>query len=211
MVKAETSLAIVISFLALAGIAGSVFFLMSGGANSQFEDYPVITRLHVIPGMIYLALAPLQFSKTVRKSSATYHRWAGRLLATIALVSGAGALFLGVIIPYSGLPEQIIIGVFGVFFLIATIRGFICARNKDFLTHREWMMRAFAIGLSIATMRLIFVPILIGLGEPSVEQAQFYSILSFSIAFALHSGFAEYWIIRTRPKTSPQHASPVAT
>ncbi|MCG8415328.1 MAG: DUF2306 domain-containing protein [Pseudomonadales bacterium] len=211
MDRAETSLAVVVSFLALAGIAGSIFFLISGGANSQFETYPVITRLHVIPGMVYLALAPLQFSKTIRSKSAGYHRWVGRLLAGIAMISGAGALFLGIIIPYSGLPEQIIIGIFGTFFLVATIRGFVSARSKNFQAHREWMMRAFAIGLSIATMRLIFVPILIGLGEPSVEQAQLYSIISFSIAFALHSGFAEYWIIRTRPKTSRQDATLVAT
>ena len=209
--KAETVLSFVVGFLALAGIGGSIFFMFSGGANEGFAEYPTITNLHVIPGAIYLALAPLQFSKKVRNKSRTYHRWAGRLLAAIALAAGAGALFLGVIIPYSGLPEQIVTGFFGCFFLFSTVQGFVCARAKKFDAHREWMMRAFAIGLSIATMRLIFVPILIIIGEPSRADAEFYSIVSFTIAFILHSGFAEYWIHRTRIKRDSTQAAAFST
>ncbi len=209
--KAETVLSIIVGFLAIAGIGGSIFFMFSGGANERFADFPTITNLHVIPGAIYLALAPLQFSQSIRNRSRSYHRWAGRLLATIALVTGAGALFLGVIIPYSGLPEQIVTGFFGCFFLFSTAQGFISARAKQFDAHREWMMRAFAIGLSIATMRLIFVPILISIGEPSREEAEFFSIFSFTIAFILHSGFAEYWIRRTRAKQAASQTPALGT
>lgn len=203
MIKAETTVSFLVGFLALAGIGGSVFFFFSGGANPGFADYPTITGMHVIPGAFYLAFAPLQFSSKIRSKSLTYHRWMGRTLVAIALVSGSGALFLGVIIPYSGLPEQLIIGFFGALFLFATVKGFLCARAREFQAHREWMLRAFAIGLSIATMRLIFVPILIMIGEPTVEEAQLYSIISFTIAFSLHSGFAEYWIQRTRNPATP--------
>ncbi|MDA1371349.1 MAG: DUF2306 domain-containing protein [Proteobacteria bacterium] len=200
--KAESVLAWIVGFLALAGIGGAFFFLSTGGNNEGFAEFPTITNLHVIPGAVYLALAPFQFSSTIRDRNRSYHRWAGRLLSSIALVAGAGALFLGVIIPFSGLAEQIVTGFFGTVFLIATVKGFTCARAGNFTTHREWMMRAFAIALSIATMRLIFVPTLIIIGNPTREEAEFYSITSFTIAFILHSGFAEYWIRRTRTKSS---------
>ncbi|NKB34044.1 MAG: DUF2306 domain-containing protein [Pseudomonadales bacterium] len=209
--KAETVLSFVVGFLAIAGVGGSIFFLFSGGANEGFEEYPIITRSHVIPGAIYLALAPLQFSKSIRNRNRAYHRWAGRLLASIAMVAGAGALFLGVIIPYSGLPEQIVTGFFGCLFLFSTAKGFLSARVKQFDAHREWMMRAFAIGLSIATMRLIFVPILIIIGDPTRAEAELYSIVSFTIAFILHSGFAEYWIRRTRVKQEISPTSALST
>jgi hypothetical protein len=47
-------------------------------------------------------------------------------------------------------------------------------------------------------MRLVFVPALLLLGEPSNERARELSTPSFLIAFALHAGVAEYWIRRTR-------------
>ena len=200
--KIESALSILVGFLAIAGIGGSIFFLFTGGNNEGFEEFPTITNLHVIPGVIYLALAPLQFVKQIRNSFKSYHRWIGRVLALIAVVAGSGAMFLGLITPYSGIPEQIVIAIFGSLFLFSTLRGFVCARARKFSEHREWMIRAFAIGLSIATMRLIFVPILILIGEPSREEAEFFSIVSFTIAFALHSGFAEYWIRHTRSATT---------
>ena len=61
------------------------------------------------------------------------------------------------------------------------------------------MMRAFAIGLSIVTMRLIFIPILIAIGGPTREEAEFYSIVAFTIAFVVHAVVAEFWIRYTRP------------
>ena len=60
------------------------------------------------------------------------------------------------------------------------------------------MIRAFAIGLSIATMRLIFVPLIILSGDPSHERLQTLSILSFTIALVAHTVAGELWIRRGR-------------
>jgi hypothetical protein len=97
------------------------------------------------------------------------------------------------------------------------------------------MIRAFAIGLGIATMRLIFVPALFfaldleqlradgpedhgagpvafpiqipALPEPVRQQIAALSILSFSVAFVLHSGLAEVWIRSTRRRGAPGAAA----
>ncbi|MCH7814949.1 MAG: DUF2306 domain-containing protein [Proteobacteria bacterium] len=194
----QTVLSVVVGFLAVAGIGASVFFLISGGANEGFLLYPVTTHLHVLLGALYLALAPFQFSARVRKKSLDYHRWSGRLLSAIGLALGAAAVFIGIVIPFSGFPEQIIIGFFGLLFLLSIVKGFNYARAKQITLHREWMLRAFAIGLSIATMRLIFIPALIIVGDPTRSEIEALSIISFTIAFFLHCGFAEYWIRATR-------------
>lgn len=194
----KTVLAVIVIFLALSGVGGSVFFFTHEPNNQAFVDHPTITAFHVILGAVYLAMAPLQFSSKLRSKHLDFHRWSGRLLVPVGLIIGAAALFFGLIAPYSGLPEQIIIGIFGSFFLFSLIRGYQCVRAKQINEHREWMIRAFAIGLSIATMRLIFIPALIVNGNPSVEDAQRLSIIAFTLAFALHSGFAEYWIRSTR-------------
>ena len=147
---------------------------------------------------IYLPLAPFQLSATRRKKSLNTHRWAGRVLSAIGLVVGAAALFLGIIVPYSGVSEQLVIGFFGILFLFSIVREFLYIRSKEIALHREWMMRAFAIGLSIATMRLIFIPALIIIGNPTRQETEMLSIIAFTIAFVLHCSIAEIWIRNTR-------------
>ena len=199
MTKMAMTLTVIVAALSLLGVVFTIAFLINGGANEGFAEYPTATNLHVIPGLIYLALAPLQFLSSVRKRFPTYHRRAGQLLSSIGLVLGTAGLFIALIFPYSGFAEQIIVGGFALFFLLSIIRGFQYARARDFARHREWMMRAFAIGLSIVTMRLIFIPVLVAVGNPTREQAELYSIVSFTIAFFLHSLVAELWIRHTRP------------
>lgn len=202
MKTSERVLAFIIGFLAIAGVGATNRFMLVGGANAGFEEYPNITLAHVGPGLLYLALAPLQFLKSIRSKYPQFHRWSGRLLVVLSLILGAAAVVIGVLFPYSGVIEQVIIAFFGTFFLAAAVNGFLCARRKNFKAHREWMMRSFAIGLAIVTMRLIFVPILIIIGSPTVEDAQLWSIVSFTIAFCLHWAVAEWWIRKTRAPAS---------
>lgn len=195
--SATIAVSILVCFLAISGVGAVIYFLISGGANERFSEFPLIVNSHVLFGAFYLIMAPLQFSKTIRLKSIGFHRWSGRILVWVGLVAGASALFMGIVIPYSGTSEQLIIGFFGSLFLLSLILGYLNIRQKKIQQHREWMIRALAIGLSIATMRLIFVPILI-FSAPARESIEMWSIISFTIAFVLHSGFAEVWIRKTR-------------
>jgi uncharacterized membrane protein len=191
-------LGILVGFLALIGIGASVAHYMQEPYNPGFLEFPIMTALHVILGGIYLAFAPFQFVKRIRTRWLGYHRWAGRVLVAIGLVIGVTALFMGFMIPFSGWAESVVIGVFGGLFLIALVKGFVDIRAGRVAQHREWMTRAFAIGLSIATMRLIFIPALVLVGNPTDEQIATLSVMSFAVAFFLHALVAEIWIRRTR-------------
>jgi hypothetical protein len=162
---------------------------------------PVMTGVHVILGGLYLLLAPVQFLPAIRDRFPAYHRFAGRLLVAVGLLVGASAFGISVWIPYSGWSETVIVGGFALFYFFAIALGFAHARARRFDRHREWMMRAFSIGLSIATMRLIFVPwlmLLLASGPVVVEQIQTATIVSFTVTFALHALGAELWIRRMR-------------
>jgi len=113
------------------------------------------------------------------------------------VLAGATALVIGFAFPFSGVSETAVIVPFAALFLISLARGLWLARERDFAAHREWMIRALAVGTSIATMRLIFVPALFVFGEPTDERARELSSLSFAIAFGLHAAIAEWWIRRT--------------
>lgn len=184
-----------VGFLVLLGLVSVGAHFDDEAYNPGFFEYPGITRSHVFLGAFYLVFAPLQFVGRIRERSLGYHRMAGRLLVTGGLGVGASALFLGLVVPFSGWAERIVIGFFGTFFLFSLLRGFVHIRAGRVELHREWMMRALNVGLAIASMRLMFVPALLYFGD---AHATTLSILAFTIAFVLHGAFAEFWIRRTR-------------
>ena len=77
---------------------------------------------------------------------------------------------MGLVVPFSSWPERVIIGLFGGMFLLALGKGFLRIRAGRVGLHREWRIRAFAIGFSIATMRLSFIPALIIVATPTNAQ-----------------------------------------
>jgi uncharacterized membrane protein len=192
-------LGVAIGTLAFIGVAASATHYLQEPYNPGFLRFPTIVALHVVLGGVYLAFAPFQFVKRIRSRHPDYHRRAGRLLVAVGLVVGVTALFMGLVIPFSGWPERVVIGLFGGWFLIALVKGFIYIRARRVDLHREWMIRAFAIGLSVATMRLIFVPALIVATAPTDSQIASLSVVSFSAAFVAHAAVAELWIRATRP------------
>jgi uncharacterized membrane protein len=191
-------LMIVVGLLALLGIGAAVFHYLEEPYNPGFLEFPTITAFHVILGGVYLALAPFQFVQRIRTRWLGVHRWVGRLLVVIGLIVGVTALFMGFVFPMAGWPESVVIGLFGGLYLVALVLGFAHVRAGRIALHREWMMRAFAIGLSIATMRIFFIPALILVGNPTDEQITFFSVGSFTLAFLLHTGVTEMWIRHTR-------------
>lgn len=196
-ISSTRAVSILVCLLAILGLGAVGYFLMTGGANERFTEFPLVVNSHALFGAVYLLLAPLQFSQTLRGRALNFHRWSGRLLVVLGLASGIGALFIGIVIPYSGTSEQIIIGFFGSFFVLSLALSYKHILQKNIQLHREWMIRALALGLSIATMRLIFVPVLI-LSALDRDETEAWSIISFTIAFILHCGFAEFWIRKTR-------------
>ncbi len=196
------ALGVAVGFLALLGVGASATHYLQEPYNPGFLRFPTIVALHVVLGGVYLALAPLQFVRRIRSRHLGYHRWVGRLLVAVGLVVGVTALFMGLVIPSSGWGERVIIGLFGGLFLFSLVKGFLHVRAGRVALHREWMIRAFAIGLSIATMRLIFVP---ALSMASTHaQITTLAVSSFAAAFVLHAAVAELWIRATRRSVAPR-------
>lgn len=162
----------------------------------------MVTRLHVVLGGVYLALAMPQFAARLRARRPSLHRRVGRAAAGAGVVAGATALVMMSLFPFSGRATWIVAGPFACLFLVALARGVALARAGRPREHREWMIRAFAIGTSIATMRLIFVPALFAFGEATDERARGLSVVAFGVAFSLHAAFAELWIRATRVRAA---------
>jgi uncharacterized membrane protein len=201
---ARWMLAVTVGLLASIGVGASAVHYLQEPYNPGFLDFPTIVALHVILGGVYLTLAPFQFVKGIRSRHLTYHRWTGRLLVAIGVVVGVTALFMGLVIPKAGWPERVVIGFFGGLFSIALVKGFLHVRAGRVALHREWMIRAFAVGLAIATARLIFFPaLLITTADPTDGLFGTLLVVALAVAFVLNTSAAELWIRATRRSGSP--------
>ena len=198
-----------VSLLVLVSVAASVSYFVREPANLGFLDHPTIVGLHVVLGAVYIAVAPFQFIGRIRNRHRSYHRAAGRVLVTVGTVVGVTALFLGLVIPFSGWPESVLIAIFGTLFLFFLLRGYAHIRAKRVALHQASMMRAFAIALAPATQRVLFIPPLLVLKDPTLDQVILLSVAAWTTALVLHSVLAEVWIRRTR-RSRPQRSSQYA-
>ncbi|OJJ14931.1 hypothetical protein BKI52_40985 [marine bacterium AO1-C] len=191
---------ILVGSLTIAGIGFSVLHYWVDPYNPGFLKFTTLTNLHIILGIIYLVLAPFQFLSIARPGWMKYHRWVGRLLLSFALIVGVTAFIMAIVIPFSGLIESIIVSFFSLIFIWSIIQGFITIRAKKVALHREWMIRAFSLGIGIASSRLIFLPVYFSLINPTLKDIKILFITCFTLAFSLHLIFAELWIRKTRLK-----------
>ena len=145
--------------LVVVGIAAAGAHYVGEPYNTSFLRHPIIVALHVVLGGVYLLLVPLQFVAGIRARRVGYHRGAGRVLVGVASIVGATALFMALVIPFSGRPEQIIVGFFAGFFLVALAKSVRHVRAGRVRLHREWMIRSVSVALSISTMRLNLHPV----------------------------------------------------
>lgn len=188
------------------GLGSSGTYFVREPANHGFLDHGSLVALHVVSGSVYLLLAPLQFVPGLRRRKPRYHRWAGRVLVIIAFVMGVSAIAIGLLIPYSGYAESVVITVFGTYLLACLWLGFRCIVGRDVAHHREWMVRAFSVALAIATQRLIFLPALLWMDDPTHAQIAAAAIAAWVAALTIHVVSAELWLGRAHGVTSAARA-----
>lgn len=58
----------------------------------RYVRHPFVAVLHILPGVFFLTLAPLQFVPRIRNRHLAYHRAAGRVLVLCGVISGVFAI-----------------------------------------------------------------------------------------------------------------------
>ena len=210
-------------FLALVGIAvaarRAVVLLHPGNSDARnnpaaaldkhFADERTLTLLHVVPAMVFMALGPLQFVAGIRAKYPSVHRWSGRIFLSASAIVGITGLRMAFGKTVGGLDEKAAITLFGLFFVVALAKGLWHAMHRGFALHREWMIRGYAIGLAVATIRPImgmFFAAAVMRGH-TPEPSQFFGT-AFWIGFTLQAIAAEAWIHHTRASQPAQLLAP---
>ena len=175
--------------------------------DAHFADHRALTLAHILPASLLMLLGPLQFASRIRSKHPRFHRWSGRVFLAASGIVGVTGLVMAFGKTIGGLDEKAAIILFGGFFLISLSKALWHAIHREFARHREWMIRAYAIGLAVAAIRPImgafFAAALLRGHTP--EPSQFFGT-AFWIGFALESIAAELWINYTRPSVAAQSA-----
>jgi uncharacterized membrane protein len=123
--------------------------------DTRYAAHPSAALWHVIPGAVFLIGACLQFSTRFRNRHLALHRILGRVLLGAVAVSALTGIYFGAIIPLAGAGEISSTAVFGVLLLVAIVRAIVAIRRGDVVRHRHWMIRAFAVAVGVAVIRVV--------------------------------------------------------
>jgi uncharacterized membrane protein len=183
--------------LTLAGVIKTYVNPRFGAFDKGLGLHPVLTFVHIIPGALFMILTPLQFFPKLRLRYPRFHRWSGRILVVLGLIIGISALIMSFTSAIGGANETAATSVFAVLFLVSLSKGFYHIRRREIALHREWMIRMFAIGFAIASVRPI-----VGMffAFSSLSPHEFFGI-AFWLGFTIQLLLAEVWINYTRNVT----------
>ena len=165
-----------------------------------FARHPTLTLIHIVPGLFFMVLGPLQFSSSIRARHLWWHRLSGKVFVICGLVIGISALLMSFAMPaIGGVNQAAATTFFSIVFLFALSKAFWHIRRREIALHREWMIRAFAIGLAVATIRPIIGIFFATSPITGLTPHEFFGT-AFWIGFVLHLIAAEAWIHATAPR-----------
>ena len=124
-------------------------------AGATFLNRQLWYLAHMAIAMPLLVIAPLQFLAGLRKARPQVHRLLGRIFLASSILAGLMAIWLGATIQYEG--SRIPLALFGAVWIGFSGAAWVCARKRDYVNHRKFVIRSFAIGLAFVWVRLIGV------------------------------------------------------
>ncbi|KAI1139139.1 hypothetical protein F5Y05DRAFT_339676 [Hypoxylon sp. FL0543] len=126
---------------------GECFYHLDGG----WYQFWIITHLAcILPASL---LACIQFIPIARRKAMWLHRINGWISTVLAAIGSFGAVMLS---PHSmggGVDTISMVIVQGILFTGSLITGCVHAKRHNIAKHRAWMLRTWAIGCAIITMR----------------------------------------------------------
>jgi Predicted membrane protein (DUF2306) len=132
----------------------------------RFNAVPWALFLHSLGGMTFGLLGPIQFSRAIKSRFGKFHRISGRIFVLTGMMLALSALRLLVEFPNSSTWVLVTARAVAGLGLMATLTlALIAIMNRDIAQHRNWMIRAYAIGMGAATIAFIQLPIFLIRGK----------------------------------------------
>jgi len=171
---------------------------------NAFARYGVLT-MHAGLAATALILGPLQFFAAIRTRHPRWHRRIG----TTYVVCCLGGSLAGLALALGSTAGPIATAGFGLLaiaWLLATANAWRLARARDFVSHRRWMIRSYALTFAAVTLRL-YLPLAFML---RLDSDASYRAISF-LCWVPNLIVVELWLRSFGLRTTPPLAAPSQT
>lgn len=164
--------------------------------------YPLLVA-HVVFASLAMSTACLQMWPWLRQSRPRAHRALGRCYVFAGVVpAGLAGLVIGAASPFGPILRVSNV-LLAILWLTCTLTGFRMARRGELSKHRRWMIRSFALTLSVITNRFWGVLLTVALtpqlatsfGGNETWMVQTIAGLSGWLGWVLPLMLAEWWLV----------------
>jgi uncharacterized membrane protein len=115
--------------------------------------YKIAFFTHVYTAVFVLPAGFTQFSKYIRRNYTLIHKYTGWIYAVVViLLAGPSGFYMG-IYANGGVISQISFCLLALLWIYSTSMAIVNAVKGDYKTHREFLIRSFALTLSAITLR----------------------------------------------------------
>jgi hypothetical protein len=154
--------------------------------DATFSFHAVLTAMHIIPAAIFVLLAT---GVLLRRTSGT---WLERLFFSFGAITGVTAYAMSSY-AIGGWVERSAVLVFNTWYLLSLGRAYWFRFRGEPARQREWMTRAVAILLGIATTRPVMGVFFATSARTHLGPNQFFGI-AFWIGFSINAVISELWL-----------------
>lgn len=140
--------------------------------SQRLGGVPVWHFMHVLGGATFGILGPIQFGRVLMHKYGRLHRVMGRVFVAAGAMISLSSLSL-----LWHFPDTYSVAVnsgrllFGIALGVALAMAILAIRKRDFTSHRNWMIRAYAIGMGATAVTMVFFPIYAITGAPPIGPA----------------------------------------
>ena len=166
------------------------------GLDAGFASHAALTIAHVVPALLFVLLLPLTW---IPRLAATV--WLHRLLFGLGALVGCTAYAMS-FFPVGGWIEVSAVLFFNTLFLYSLARAWRAMRRCRLAEKQEWMTRAVAILLGIATTRPVMGVFFATSMLTHLRPQQFFG-LAFWVGFSINAVAIEVWLRRRRRNADP--------
>jgi uncharacterized membrane protein len=135
--------------------------------SQRLTATPILHFMHVLGGATFAILGPIQFGRALLPKFGRLHRVLGRVfVATGAMISVSSLALLW------HFPDTYSVAisagrlVFGIALGVALAIAMHAIYLRNVTRHRNWMIRAYAIGIGATAVTMVFFPIYLITGKP---------------------------------------------
>jgi uncharacterized membrane protein len=133
----------------------------------RFADTPLSFVSHTVTGVVFGILGPIQFGRVLARKYGRIHRIMGRVFVAAGAFLSISSLSLMWHFPDG---DSALINtarlVFGIALGVTLTLSMLRVRARNIPRHRDWMIRAYAIGMGATIVSIVFIPIFVITGEP---------------------------------------------